>query len=105
GSRARGPDQLIGVAWDAAHPSVTIPLANKTRMHATSTPLLVEDDQLIIFRRGRLHPWTFADQVARHSLDERAAALLCGILQAQPSVLIGGAQNAGKTTVLECALN
>jgi pilus assembly protein CpaF len=105
GSRVRALAQLIGVTWDAAHPSVTIPLANKTRMHATSTPLLAEDDQLIIFRRGRLHPWTFADQVARHSLDERAATLLCGILQAQPSVLISGAQNAGKTTVLECALN
>jgi pilus assembly protein CpaF len=105
GSRVRALAQLIGVTWDSAHPAVTIPLASKTRMHATSTPLLAEDDQLIIFRRGRLHPWTFADQVARRSLDEGAAALLRGILQAQPSVLISGAQNAGKTTVLECALN
>lgn len=105
GSRVRALAQLIGVTWDAAHPSVTIPLANKTRMHATSAPLVAEGDQLIIFRRGRSQPWTLADQVARQSLDEPAAALLRALLQAQPSVLVSGAQNAGKTTVLECALN
>lgn len=105
GSRVRALAQMIGVIWDATHPTVTIPLANKTRMHATSTPMVANDDQLIIFRRGRTRPWTLVDQVARQAIDDTAAALLRDIIQAQPSVLVSGAQNAGKTTMLECILN
>ena len=63
--------------------AVTIPLPNKTRLHATRAPLLPDDEILIVIRRGRTHPWTFRDLIERPldelnvdvALRERGAAL------------------------------
>jgi hypothetical protein len=104
-SRVVALTQLLNVTWDASHPSVTVPLANKTRLHATRAPLLPDDDLLIVIRRGRTTPWTFQDLVARGALSDEAATLLQGLIRARLSLIVSGAQDSGKTTFLECALN
>jgi pilus assembly protein CpaF len=104
-SRVVALTQLMEVTWDATHPSVTVPLANKTRLHATRTPLLPDDDLLIVIRRGRTTPWGLPDLVARGALSDEAAALLTTLIQARLSLIVSGAQDSGKTTFLECALN
>src|SRR5262249_35207910 len=56
-------------------------------------------------RRGRMTPWGLPDLVARGALSEEAAAVLTTLIQARLSLIVSGAQDSGKTTFLECALN
>jgi Flp pilus assembly CpaF family ATPase len=104
-SRIRALAQLRNVTWDATHPSVTIPLSNKTRLHATRAPLVPDGDLLIVIRRGRSRPWSFDDLVEHGALSEEAAAVVTTLVQARLSLIVSGAQDAGKTTFLECTLN
>jgi pilus assembly protein CpaF len=104
-SRVRALAQMLGVLWDATHPSVTLPLAHKTRLHATRAPLVPDDDLLIVIRRGHTRPWSIPDLVTRGALSDEAADLLLTLIRARLSLIVSGAQDSGKTTFLECALN
>ena len=104
-SRVQALAQLLGVVWDAANPSVTLPLAYKTRLHATRPPLLPEGDLLLVLRRGRRRGWRLHDLVERGALDAAAADLLAALVGAGASVIIVGPQDSGKTTLLEALLH
>lgn len=104
-SRIQALAQTQGIRLDRERASETIPLPHKTRMHVTIPPLLPDDDLLIVIRRGRRHPWTLTDLVQRQTLSAEAADLLTGLIQAWPSMIFSGAQNSGKTTAMECAIN
>lgn len=104
-SRIQALAQMLGVTWDRTHASVTLPLPNKTRLHATRAPLLPDDSVLIVVRRGRTRPWMPNDLVERGALDAPTAELLTALVQSGLSFLVAGPQDAGKTTALECLLN
>lgn len=104
-ARVKALAQLLGVTLDDSHPSDTLALPHKTRLHVTLPPLVPHDEVQIVIRRGRRQPWTMATLVEHQSLSAEAATLLRGLMQAWPTALISGAQNSGKTTFLECVLN
>lgn len=104
-ARVKALAQLLGVTLDDSHPSDTLALPHKTRLHVTLPPLVPPDEVQIVIRRGRRQPWTLATLVQHQSLSAEAATLLRGLMQAWPTALISGAQNSGKTTFLECVLN
>jgi len=104
-SRVQALAQLLGVVWDAANPSVTLPLAYKTRLHATRPPLLPEGDVLLVMRRGRRRGWRLHDLAERGALDAPCAELLTALIGAGASVVIVGPQDSGKTTLLEALLH
>lgn len=104
-ARVKALAQLLGVTLDDSHPSDTLALPHKTRLHVTLPPLVPADEVQIVIRRGRRQPWTLATLVQHQSLSAEAATLLRGLMQAWPTALISGAQNSGKTTFLECVLN
>lgn len=104
-SRVQALVQLLGLVWDSANPSITAPLAYKTRLHATRPPLVPEGDLLLVVRRGRRRGWRLSDLVTRHALSPEAADLLQVLVQAGASVVIVGPQDSGKTTLLETLLH
>ena len=104
-SRVQALAQLLGIVWDAANPSVTLPLAYKTRLHATRPPLLPEGDLLLVLRRGRRRGWRLHDLVERGAMDAPAADLLAALIGVGASAVIVGPQDSGKTTLLEALLH
>lgn len=103
--RVQALAQVNGIAWDQRNPSITIPLGHKTRLHATRDPLVRPGDLLLVFRRGRRHPWTLHDLVQRGAMDALTAETLERLAHAGASIIISGPQDSGKTTLLECLAN
>jgi len=108
-SRAEYLTQSMGVTWNERFPAVTVPLPGM-RLHVTHSAWVQGPDPetpglLVVMRRGRQVPWGMSDLISRQMLDTAAAELLVALVTPGVSVLCCGAQDSGKTTMLECLLN
>ncbi|GAB3624718.1 ATPase, T2SS/T4P/T4SS family [Mariniluteicoccus endophyticus] len=88
--------------FDDAHPSVTIALGDRFRLHAIGFGLSFRPSVTI-----RQHTWvnvTLPDLVADGMLPESLAKFLHAAVQARRSIVISGDQGAGKTTLLRALI-
>ncbi len=88
--------------FDAAHPTMTLALGNRFRLHAIGFGLSYRPS--ITIRQHILTTVTLPDLVARGMLPEEVARFLHAAVLAHKSVVIAGDQGAGKTTFLRALI-
>ncbi|MDO5287842.1 MAG: CpaF/VirB11 family protein [Actinomycetia bacterium] len=84
--------------FDAAHPTMTLALGDRFRLHAIGFGLSHRPS--ITIRQHILTTVTLRDLVARRMLPEVVARFLHSAVLARKSIVIAGDQGAGKTTFL-----
>ena len=83
--------------FDAAQPELDLRLPDGSRLSAVMS---VTSRPVIDIRRHRLSDHTLDDLVGLGTLDEDLAQLLAAAVRAKRNILISGAMNSGKTTLL-----
>jgi pilus assembly protein CpaF len=83
--------------FDAAQPELDLRLPDGSRLSAV---MGVTRRPVIDIRRHRLSDHTLGDLVALGALDELLAGFLSAAVRAKRNVLVSGAMNSGKTTLL-----
>jgi Flp pilus assembly CpaF family ATPase len=83
--------------FDAAQPELDLRLPDGSRLSAV---MAVTKRPVVDIRRHRLVDNTLDDLVALGSLSDEAAAFLAAAVRARQNILVSGAMNAGKTTML-----
>jgi Flp pilus assembly CpaF family ATPase len=83
--------------FDAAQPELDLRLPDGSRLSAV---MAVTQRPVIDIRRHRLADHTLGDLVRLEALDEDLALLLAAAVRAKRNILIAGAMNSGKTTLL-----
>ena len=110
GRVAESDDELIAVVraagarfglaerrFDNAQPELDLRLPDGSRLSAVMS---VTEHPVVDIRRHRLSNHRLEDLVALDMLDEELAAFLGAAVRAKRNVLVSGAMNAGKTTLL-----
>ncbi|GAW48036.1 MULTISPECIES: CpaF family protein [unclassified Nocardioides] len=83
--------------WDSANPELDLQLPDGSRLSAV---MGVSVRPSISIRRHRFEKVALADLVGLGSVTEEAAAFLTAIVKSRANVMIAGATDAGKTTLL-----
>lgn len=83
--------------FDAAQPELDLRLPDGSRLSAVMS---VTRRPVVDIRRHRLADHTLGDLVALGALDDQLAGFLAAAVRAKRNVLVSGAMNAGKTTML-----
>jgi Flp pilus assembly CpaF family ATPase len=83
--------------FDAAQPELDLRLPDGSRLSAVMS---VTKRPVVDIRRHRLADHTLDDLVDLGSLSAEAAAFLAAAVKARQNILVSGAMNAGKTTML-----
>lgn len=83
--------------FDSAQPELDLRLPDGSRLSAVMS---VTEHPVIDIRRHRLSDHDLTDLVALKMLDEELASFLSAAVRAKRNVLVSGAMNAGKTTLL-----
>jgi Flp pilus assembly CpaF family ATPase len=83
--------------FDSAQPELDLRLPDGSRLSAVMS---VTEHPVIDIRRHRLSDHTLGDLVALGMLDEELAGFLAAAVRCKRSLLVSGAMNAGKTTLL-----
>ncbi|MGO9559054.1 MAG: CpaF family protein, partial [Acidimicrobiales bacterium] len=83
--------------FDAAQPELDLRLPDGSRLSAV---MAVTKRPVVDIRRHRLADHDLRDLVGLGTLDEGLASFLSAAVQAKRNILISGAMNAGKTTLL-----
>lgn len=83
--------------FDAAQPELDLRLPDGSRLSAV---MAVTERPVVDIRRHRLGDETLAGLVGRGTIGEGLADLLAAAVRAKRNLLISGAMNAGKTTLL-----
>ncbi len=89
-------------SFSEAHPSLDLRLADGSRLSATNW---VTSTPSIVIRRHRLVDVTLDDLVRLGTLTPIMATFLRAAVKAELSVVVAGAQGAGKTTMLRALCN
>lgn len=89
--------------FDDAHPTMTLALGDKFRLHAIGFGLSYRPS--IIIRQHILTSVTLADLASRGMLPTQVAKLLHAAVLARKSIVISGDQGAGKTTLLRALIS
>ena len=89
----------IGRRVDESTPWVDARLADGSRVNAIIRPCAIDGPSLSIRKFSRI-PLTLERMIEIGTLNEPAAALLKGLVQARLNVLISGGTGSGKTTML-----
>lgn len=89
-------------SFSAAHPSLDLRLADGSRLSATNW---VTSTPSIVIRRHRLVDVTLDDLVRLGTLTPVMATFLRAAVKAELSIVVAGAQGAGKTTMLRALCN
>ncbi|MBT0774207.1 CpaF family protein [Kineosporia sp. J2-2] len=99
--------------WSTVHPQLDLGLPGGVRI---SGLLAASARPQVSIRRDRLGPQAFLDEVPRRygeglslvelgTLDRQCAAFLAAAVRAKANIVIAGATNAGKTTLLRALVN
>jgi pilus assembly protein CpaF len=83
--------------FDAAQPELDLRLPDGSRLSAVMS---VTERPIVDIRRHRLTDHDLSELVALGALDEDLAAFLSAAVLAKRNILVSGAMNAGKTTLL-----
>jgi pilus assembly protein CpaF len=83
--------------FDAAQPELDLRLPDGSRLSAV---MAVTRRPVVDIRRHRLADHTLGDLVALGTLDRLLAGFLAAAVRAKRNILVSGAMNAGKTTLL-----
>jgi Flp pilus assembly CpaF family ATPase len=83
--------------FDSAQPELDLRLPDGSRLSAV---MGVTEHPVVDIRRHRIADHDLADLVELGMLDDELAALLAAAVRAKRNVLVSGAMNAGKTTLL-----
>lgn len=89
-------------SFSEAHPSLDLRLADGSRLSATNW---VTSTPSIVIRRHRLVDVTLDDLVRLGTLTPVMASFLRAAVKAELSIVVAGAQGAGKTTMLRALCN
>lgn len=84
--------------FDDAHPTMTVALGDRFRLHAIGFGLAHRPS--VVIRHHRLTDVTLDDLAACGMMPQRLASLLRAAVLARRSIVISGDQGAGKTTLL-----
>jgi len=93
---------LASRPFDTAHPELDLRLPDGSRLSAV---MEVTARPAVSIRRNRLAKVTLADLVGNGTLDDRLAAFLSAAVAARKNIMVAGATNAGKTTLLRALAN
>ncbi len=96
--RFLGENAVPSRPFDAAHPTMTLALGDKFRLHAIGFGLSHRPS--ITIRQHILTAVTLRDLVQREMLPEPVAQFLHAAVLARKSIVVAGDQGAGKTTFL-----
>lgn len=88
--------------FDDAHPTLTVAIGDRFRLHAIAFGLV--DRPSVVIRQHILTSVTLADLSSTGMLPARLAELLDATVLARKSVVISGDQGAGKTTLLRAMI-
>ncbi len=83
--------------FDVAHPELDLRLPDGSRLSALMS---VTCRPVVSIRRHRFLDLGLSDLVALGTLDDGLASFLAAAVRARKNVVVGGAMNAGKTTML-----
>jgi Flp pilus assembly CpaF family ATPase len=83
--------------FDAAQPELDLRLPDGSRLSAV---MAVTERPVIDIRRHRLSDHSLDDLIELGTLDEELAEMLAAAVRAKRNILISGAMNSGKTTLL-----
>ena len=83
--------------FDAAQPELDLRLPDGSRLSAV---MAVTERPVIDIRRHRFSDHTLDDLIELGTLDEELAEMLAAAVRAKRNILISGAMNSGKTTLL-----
>ena len=83
--------------FDSAQPELDLRLPDGSRLSAVMS---VTEHPIVDIRRHRLTDHTLGDLVSLHMLDEELASFLGAAVRSKRNILVSGAMNAGKTTLL-----
>jgi Flp pilus assembly CpaF family ATPase len=83
--------------FDSAQPELDLRLPDGSRLSAVMS---VTEHPIVDIRRHRLTDHTLGDLVSLHMLDEELASFLGAAVLSKRNILVSGAMNAGKTTLL-----
>jgi len=83
--------------FDTAHPELDLRLPDGSRLSAL---MAVVGRPSISIRRHRFVELSISDLVALGAMDERLAGFLSAAVAARKNIVIGGAMNSGKTTLV-----
>jgi pilus assembly protein CpaF len=83
--------------FDSAQPELDLRLPDGSRLSAVMS---VTEHPVVDIRRHRLTDHTLAELVTLHMLDEELATFLAAAVRSKRNILVSGAMNAGKTTLL-----
>ena len=83
--------------FDAAHPELDLRLPDGSRLSAL---MAVVERPSVSVRRHRYVDLSLSDLVALGAMDERLASFLSAAVRARKNIVIGGAMNSGKTTLV-----
>jgi pilus assembly protein CpaF len=83
--------------FDTAHPELDLRLPDGSRLSAL---MAVVSRPSVSIRRHRYLDLSLADLVALGTMDERLACFLEAAVRARKNIVIGGAMNSGKTTLV-----
>jgi len=89
--------------FDDSHPTMTLALGERFRLHAIGFGLSYRPS--IVIRQHTLTAVSLADLVAGGLLPEEVAQFLDAAILARKSMVISGDQGAGKTTLLRALIN
>ena len=89
--------------FDDAHPTMTLALGNRFRLHAIGFGLSYRPS--IVIRQHLLTDVTLADLARDGTLPRPVAELLHAAVRAHKSIVISGDQGAGKTTLLRALID
>jgi pilus assembly protein CpaF len=89
--------------FDDAHPTMTLALGERFRLHAIGFGLSYRPS--IVIRQHTLTDISLADLVAGGFMPEDVARFLDAAILARKSMVISGDQGAGKTTLLRALIN
>ncbi|WP_331727378.1 ATPase, T2SS/T4P/T4SS family (plasmid) [Kitasatospora sp. NBC_00374] len=93
---------LSSRSWDRANPQLDLTLPDGSRLSAV---MEVSKRPALSIRRARLGKVFLEDLVKFGSLTEEAASMLRAAVLARKNIMIGGATDAGKTTMLRALAN
>ena len=89
--------------FDDAHPTMTLALGDRFRLHAIGFGLV--DRPSITIRQHLLTDVTLRDLAAKGLMSPRVAEFLTAAVMARLSIVISGDQGAGKTTLLRALIS
>ena len=96
------------LAWsgrrvDLSQPFVDAQLPNGARLHVV-IPNITSEYWTVNIRKRAIRAFSLSDLIKVGTVDENLAQLLQDLLRANVNILVSGATQAGKTTVLNCLL-